>query len=561
VDAERDTGVGTADQGCSRIGETRWQPRLWQGEISLRKGDCVEADVLIIGGGVGGCAAALAAARLGKKVIMTEENLWIGGQLTAQAVPPDENPWIEKGGGTQLYLTFREKVREYYRRHYPLTFATHQDRYLNPGGGWVSRLCHEPRVALAVLYEMLAPHLASGRIILLLPYKPVKAETDGDYVKSVTLAHVHTGETLTIAAPYLLDATELGDLLELATVEHVIGAESQQETGEPHALPGDPDPLNQQAITYCFAVDYLPGEDHTISKPVEYDFWRDYKADFWPDKSLSWTIANPITLEGYVLPLFADGSGRKDLFSYRQILDKDLFEEGAFQSSVTIVNWPQIDYWLGPIVGVPEAEAWHHLYMAKQLSLSFLYWMQTEAPRHDGGYGYPELRLRVDVVGTQDGLAMYPYVRESRRIKAEFTVLEQHIATAVRGDLGAEEFFDSVGIGGYRIDLHPSTSGVNYIDVGSWPFQIPLGALIPIRVENLLPACKNIGTTHITNGCYRVHSVEWNIGEAAGYLAAYCLERKIPPRAVRANRDHLEQFQKLLVKFGVPLAWHEIRPL
>ena len=87
-------------------------------------------------------------------------------------VPPDENPWIEKGGGTQLYLTFREKVREYYRRHYPLTFATHQDRYLNPGGGWVSRLCHEPRVALAVLYEMLAPHLASGRIILHLPYKP-----------------------------------------------------------------------------------------------------------------------------------------------------------------------------------------------------------------------------------------------------------------------------------------------------------------------------------------------------------------------------------------------------
>ena len=199
--------------------------------------------------------------------------------------------------------------------------------------------------------------------------------------------------------------------------------------------------------------------------------------------------------------------------------------------------------------------------MAKQLSLSFFYWMQTEAPRHDGGYGYPELRLRGDMVGTSDGLAMYPYIRESRRIKAEFTVLEQHVAEAVRGEHGAEKFYDSVGIGAYRIDLHPSTGGVNYIDVGSWPFQIPLGALIPVRVENLIPACKNIGTTHITNGCYRLHPVEWNIGEAAGYLAAYCLDHKIPPRRVRADEEHLAAFQKLLAKMGIPLDWPELKPL
>ncbi len=39
-------------------------------------------------------------------------------------------------------------------------------------------------------------------------------------------------------------------------------------------------------------------------------------------------------------------------------------------------------------------------------------------------------------------------------------------------------------------------------------FQIPPGALIPRRIENLLPACKNLGTTHITNGCFRLHPVE-----------------------------------------------------
>jgi hypothetical protein len=102
---------------------------------------------------------------------------------------------------------------------------------------------------------------------------------------------------------------------------------------------------------------------------------------------------------------------------------------------------------------------------------------------------------------------------------------------------------------------------VNYIDVGSWPFQIPLGSLIPVRVDNLLPACKNLGVTHITNGCYRLHPVEWNIGEAAGYLAAYCLQHNIPPREVYDNKEELRNFQDLLVKMDIPLEWPEVKPL
>src|SRR5205085_5132089 len=157
-----------------------------------------------------------------------------------------------------------------------------------------------------------------------------------------------------------------------------------------------------------------------------------------------------------------------------------------------------------------------------------------------------------DLIGTDDGLAKYPYVRESRRIRAEFTVLEQHVGTDARmkltgqprDDVRAERFADSVGVGSYRIDLHPSSGGNNYIDVSSLPFQIPLGALIPRRVENLLAACKNLGTTHITNGCYRLHPVEWNIGEAAGALAAFCIRRKEPPRQVRRNEKLLGEFQK-----------------
>jgi hypothetical protein len=169
------------------------------------------------------------------------------------------------------------------------------------------------------------------------------------------------------------------------------------------------------------------------------------------------------------------------------------------------------------------------------------------------------MRLRPDVVGTEDGLAKAPYVRESRRIEAVTTVVEQDVSLAVRGDRGATRYRDSVGIGSYRIDLHPSTDGDNYIDVGSLPFQIPLGALLPVRLRNLLPAAKNIGTTHITNGCYRLHPVEWNVGEVAGRLAAHCLEEGTEPHQVHADSKRLDAFQAELTADGVELAWPDVR--
>lgn len=182
--------------------------------------------------------------------------------------------------------------------------------------------------------------------------------------------------------------------------------------------------------------------------------------------------------------------------------------------------------------------------------------MQTDAPRHDGGCGYRSLRLRGDVLGTSDGLAKQAYYREGRRIRAEFTVPEQHIGVQARRGLDhAERFDDGVGIRAYRIDLHPNTRGRNTMNIDSYPFQIPLGTLLPVRVDNLLPACKNLGTTRITNGAYREHATDWSIGEASGTLAAFALARRQPPRAVCADPGLLADFQRKLQRQGVLLAW------
>jgi glycine/D-amino acid oxidase-like deaminating enzyme len=227
----------------------------------------IETDILIVGGGLGGVAGALAALRLGRWVILSEETDWIGGQLTVQAVPPDEHPWIEEMGCTASYRRLRNGIREFYRRNYPLTAGAYAREHLNPGEGLVSRLCHEPRVALAVLEGMLAPYRSGRRLRVLLRHRPIAAESEGDLVMAVTLLDEATGEPLTVHASYVLDATELGDLLELSGVEHAVGAESQDETGEPHASPGDPNTLDQQSVSWCFPLDYMPDEDHTIDKP------------------------------------------------------------------------------------------------------------------------------------------------------------------------------------------------------------------------------------------------------------------------------------------------------
>ncbi|HWD79968.1 MAG TPA: FAD-dependent oxidoreductase, partial [Kribbella sp.] len=143
-------------------------------------------DVLVVGGGLGGVAAALTAVRLGHRVVLTEPTDWLGGQLTSQLVPPDEHPWIEQYAATG-YAELRRRIRGYYRRNYPLTPEAAADPLLDPGLGVVSRFCHEPRVAAAVLEEMLAPWRASGRLTVLMGYEPIAVSTNGDEVEAVTL--------------------------------------------------------------------------------------------------------------------------------------------------------------------------------------------------------------------------------------------------------------------------------------------------------------------------------------------------------------------------------------
>ncbi|RFA11015.1 FAD-dependent oxidoreductase [Subtercola boreus] len=525
------------------------------------------ADVAVIGGGLGGVAAALALLRRGRSVVLSDEFPWLGGQLTSQAVPPDEHKWVEQFGVTASYRTLRESIRQYYRDFYPLTDAARRDPRLNPGGGLVSKLCHEPRVAAAVIEQLLAPFRSSGLLRVLQPYVPVSAEHAEGRVSSVLLRDIRNSDEVRVSAAYVLDATETGELLPLTGTAYVTGAESAAEYGEPSA-PATADPNNVQAVTWCFAFDWAPG-DNTIERPADYEYWKNYEPSFWGDRLLSFIAPNPRTLRPerrtmVVNPPLVDGldsdqslsGGDSDLWMFRRIIARSNFTPGTYDSDIVLANWPMLDYLDASILDAPDAAT--HLEATRQLSLAYFHWLQTEAPRPDGGFGWPGLRLRGDVLGTADGLAQAPYIRESRRIRALTTIVEQDISVASRGSDAPATFGKSVGVGMYRIDLHPSTGGDNYIDVECCPFEIPLGALIPRETVNLLAASKNIGTTHITNGAYRLHPVEWNVGESAGELAAFCLATGKTPCAVWEDDSLTEEFQTRLEASGIEIHWPEI---
>jgi hypothetical protein len=541
-------------------------------------------DILILGGTTGGVAAALAVGRAGGRCVVVEPTDWIGGQLTAQAVPPDENEWIETVGGTEAYQRFRELVRRWYRDHRTLTEAARAAQRLNPGGGWVSRLCMEPTVGERVLRGMLAEHIAAGRVELLTEHEWVRAETSGDRVEGVAVRDLRSGEESVLRAKLYLDATDLGDLLGLGGVEHAVGAEAADTYVEMHGRTdlkrGEADPLDQQACSWCFAVEHRPGEDHTIDRPGTYGFWRSYVPEMtprWPGPLFSWTVPShndegQRTFRFVPWPDEPD-PGEWEMWRYRRIVDRSIYsaesaeaQRVAIPPEVCLVNWVQMDYWRKPLLGVEGAARAEALSEARELSRCLLYWMQTEAPRHDGGTGYPGLRPRGEELGTADGLAKSVYVREPRRLLAKLVVTEAHVGTRQRREAGApnqdatpfgagEPFTDSVGIGHYQIDLHPSCAGRNSVYVPATPFRIPLRALVPVRVRNVLAAGKCLGVSHVANGAYRMHPVEWNAGESAGTLAAWCLTHGAEPHQVAEDVAMTERVQQALRGEGVRLSW------
>lgn len=507
-------------------------------------------DVLVIGAGTGGVAAALALLKAGRTVVLTEQTGWLGGQLSVQGVPPDEHEWIEKRlGATPSYCDLRTAVRNYVKATYPLKDGPKNDPLLDPGNGW-PRLSAEPRIWQLLLRRKLQPYQDNGKLILLTLTRIQSAVVSSKRVTSVLFSRP-LGRQAQVQATYVIDATEHGDLLPLAGIPFVVGREpgaGPGGTGELHNKWATADPMSQQPFTVVVAAGWGGRAGEPVSSPLYKEFEATYKKFgtgtqkdvFDPSKEWPWSQA-------------------RNFWPYRRVRWHGYLTDPKL-GDISLLNQPENDFLNNPLIpasGPTDLARYAKLVQrAGQQSLGLVEYFQKYYPRPDGsGNGWPGLYLVKDALGTSSGLAATPYIRESRRIKAEFTVTEKHIGVQNRNGQGPILFNDSVGIGAGPIDVHPNPSVPYGLYVQTYPYQIPFSALIPKGWTNVLAGAKNLGVTWLTNGCYRFHPTEWSIGEAAGLACAFAIGRKLPLRSLLDRGTNFASFAAWLEGKGIKRAW------
>lgn len=515
--------------------------------------------VLVIGGGTGGVAAAEDLARQGISVIMTEPTSHLGGQFTAQGVStPDENRYIERdpGPGTQHYRELRDQVRAIYAAKPGIS----PSRAVNVGQCWVSRISGEPSVWEQAIDSRLAPlEGPHGIRAILLRHALISINRypGNGQISYADFLDLDTGRRIRIGAQYVLDASETGKAIALSGCPWTIGQESQATYGEPDAPP-EPHPDWIQSFTYSFDVRWTPPGSAPlpiIAKPADYDEFLS-----WGLYSLEYDYPPPRGMVTYKMLAKAPNT-LGPFWTYRRLVAASSFKNNPqYADDIALINWRGNDYHAASFIGKPVDEQLRVLTQAKEFAQGFLYWLQTSCPRDDGsGLGYPEIQPAGDELGG-DGFAPMPYLRESRRLLAQETLTENDLI-APQSDPDAKtgtDFPDSVGTALYSIDIHPAL-GEPPVLKAALPYEIPLGAFLTRSgPTNILPAAKDWGASRLALASARMHPTEWEAGEIAANLAAFCLKRDIPPSTVRADSALLSAFQSELTADGITLRWSDI---
>ncbi|MCM1984536.1 FAD-dependent oxidoreductase [Lyngbya confervoides] len=541
---------------------------LWNEAELLRPLDqqTLSVPVLVVGGSTAAYAATLSALTAHATVCWVMPTPVVGGQYTAQGLPAsDDSPLMAPA--SQLQARYRDPKQLHDGELFCISQAQrafrHRQRQIqpvqgqaldNPGGGWVSHFAVTPVTAAIALNEAIAPYVQSNQLVLIAEADPIdllieQFGTTRRRVRGVVFRSRQTSAEFTVQAEVVIEGTDLGDLLEIGNIESRVGQESRQETQEA-VLPEDPRPLCQQAFTFCAVVE-RSHHRAAIGAPPGYDQspWlqsSEFTGTFWANG-----VARP----------FYHPYG---IFRYRR-LGRLIPDSQVHVGDVAVLNWGMSpvsaqgplgcgnDFKDGVLVGQTRQDRGVIWQRGRDRAQAYVHYLQT----HDA----PDLVGRGDLTWTADGIALEPYIRESRRAIARTTIRHEDVAAKFfPAQARSRIFSDSVGIGHYHyLDFHPNQSP-GHVDLGTdgqdcAPFSIPLGALIPIQTEGLILSAKNIGTTHITNAAYRMHPVEWAIGEAGGYLAALLTHSAVGAHEVADSVRLTRQLQGQLTRQGVPIIW------
>ena len=440
----------------------------------------MHTQVLVIGGGTGGTAAAIQAARLDVKTVLVEPTTWLGGMISAAGVSAtDGNHKLPSG----LWKEFRNKIYKVY------------------GGakavetGWVSNTHFEPHVADSIFKTMAA---AEKKLTVLHEWQFEKVIVKGNKITGAIFKN-QQNISLLINADVFVDATEMGDVMASAKLPFDVGMEAENITGEKVGVTATN--YIVQDLTYVAILkDYGAAKDCTIVKPVGYD---------------------PLEFDGSNTDYYIDKTKEAPNVDAKKMLDYAKLPHNKY-----MLNWPKKgnDTYLN-VVALNPKQRIIELEKAKQTTFRFIYFIQQQL-------GFKNLGLADDEFPTKDKLALIPYYREGRRVKGLVRFTINNIAQPFEGDA---LYRTGISVGDYPIDHHhkKNEAAPQHLEFFPVPsYNIPLGALIPEKFDGLIVAEKGISVSNVVNGTTRLQPVVMLTGQAAGTLAALSVLQKTQPRNV-----------------------------
>jgi hypothetical protein len=522
-------------------------------------------DVVVVGAGTGGVAAALQAARLGASILLIEETDWIGGQMSAAAVSS-----MDEGYPPRDQVRQRGIYGEFYRR--ALNYYQARGQSVDTPAIASDHFGLEPRVAERLLYDMIrdtrTQELPSGTgsgvcvLDIVLRARPTAVARTGDTVTGITLAMGSRDKPLDavaskkISCKVLIDASEYGDVLPLAKVAYRVGNRIVNgENGATGSTAPGTSPL-VQPITWTAVIKQYPKDRNPNGVPAK------LRVSSAPPGYRPEQLANSLN------PASDSASNRAPwgwsrFVRYRGQPDtewpRNVRNEGNDLVSRTHVNFSANDQHFD-VSGIEDPAKREELEVqGRLLTLRVLHYI-ANSPRADWGVAEEGYRTPYNVARNAQLIARHPelspyqavldqmpimaYVRESRRIVGLYTMKARDIRrkapeTPIR-------FPSVVALGDYPVDVHGKEQRpVLEFDLdlaedlppkwtywGIGPFTIPMEALIPYKVDGLLAAEKNLSQSRVVNGATRLQPSTMLTGQAAGALAGLAVQRKQQPRAV-----------------------------
>ena len=429
-------------------------------------------DVVIVGGGTSGTAAAIQAARSGAKVLLVEEHEWLGGMLTSAGVSATDGCYKLRGG---IWDEFRDSLEARYGGADSLKT------------GWVSNVMFEPSVGACIFRNM-----AEKEKNLEVRYNTTAGGfVHGEEGWTATL-ETSDGTVSEVKGKILVDATELGDVAAAVGIPYEIGMDSRKETREDIA----PEEANDiiQDLTYVMILqDY--GHPVPIAEPDNYS-----ASEF----ACCCKNANCVTPK------------EKD----RVWSAEEMITYGKLPNGKYMINWPieGNDFYCNAVEMTP-AQRDSAFREAKERSLRFLYFIQNELGMKNLGIAeeYP----------TEDGFPFIPYHRESRRIDGQVRFNLNDI-TDPYGQT-KKLYRTAIAVGDYPVDQHhtrysgwESLPNLYFHAVPS--YGLPLGVMMPKKYDDMLVIEKSISVTNVVNGSTRLQPVVLQLGQAAGVVAAQAVK-------------------------------------